>query len=466
MRNAGVLRGVRARLRVSAPYLLAARIRQSLSAAPRVDYRVISLGPANAPRGSVLLSYIDEIGVLLEPEERVPVSHTHFRELRLMARTLVELGYRVDVIDYLNHRFLPVREYALFIDSRWNMQRLAPMLGSDCVRMMHLDTRPILFQDAAEFRRLLELQQRRGVTLAPHRYEPLNLGIEHADCAVMLGNDHTLATWRYAGKPIYPICVPGAVRFPAPEAKDFEACRHRFLWMGSYGLVHKGLDLVLEAFAGMPELELLVCGPVGREPEFERAYERELYHTANIRTLGWVDPGSAAFAELVRGCVALVYPSCSEGQAGSVVTALHAGLVPIVSAASGVTIEPELGILLRDCSIEEIRGAVRHVAALSAMRLRSMARRAWERARRDHTDEAYCRRYRQIIEDVVALPRARQSDGGTMAADALARVATADGAAAAGAVPERAIAAGVAARVPWMWGAAPVEPPAIAGATE
>ena len=35
-------------------------------------------------------------------------------------------------------------------------------------------------------------------------------------------------------------------------------------------MVHKGLDLVLEAFAGMPEYHLTVCGPVAKEKDFER----------------------------------------------------------------------------------------------------------------------------------------------------------------------------------------------------
>ena len=64
--------------------------------------------------------------------------------------------------------------------------------------------------------------------------------------------------------------------------------------------MHKGLDLVLEAFARMPELHLTVCGPIHEEPAFEAAFRRELYETPNIETLGWVDIASPAFAELLR----------------------------------------------------------------------------------------------------------------------------------------------------------------------
>jgi hypothetical protein len=47
-------------------------------------------------------------------------------------------------------------------------------------------------------------------------------------------------------------------------------------------MVHKGLDLVLEAFARMPECQLTIVGPVRNEPEFVNVYRKELFHTPNI----------------------------------------------------------------------------------------------------------------------------------------------------------------------------------------
>ncbi len=49
-----------------------------------------------------------------------------------------------------------------------------------------------------------------------------------------------------------------------------------------------------------------------------QAFHRELYETPNIEAIGWVDVGSERFREIANGCAALIYPSCSEGQAGSV----------------------------------------------------------------------------------------------------------------------------------------------------
>jgi len=111
--------------------------------------------------------------------------------------------------------------------------------------------------------------------------------------------------------------------------------------------------------------------------------------------------------------VALVYPSCSEGQAGSVVTALHAGLIPIASYESGVTIPPSVGMVLRESTVTEIRAAVRRIAAEAPERLAAMAAAAWTQARARHTGAAYRARYREIIEEVVAtFPRRGAAEGG------------------------------------------------------
>ena len=83
-------------------------------------------------------------------------------------------------------------------------------------------------------------------------------------------NDFTRATYPERGTPMVriPVSVPRSHDWQA--AKDFERARSAFLWFGSGGLVHKGLDLVLEAFAGLPDCRLFVCGPISRERSIVR----------------------------------------------------------------------------------------------------------------------------------------------------------------------------------------------------
>ena len=200
---------------------------------------------------------------------------------------------------------------------------------------------------------------------------------------------------------MYPVPVTSAFTYPSPEGKDLEACRKHYLWFGSGGLVRKGLDLVLDAFAGMPEYELTIIGPIGEEKDFESAYHRELYQTKNIHSLGWLDTSSPEFLAATQRCLGMVYPAAGEGQSGGVAVCLHAGLIPIISYESGISVR-DFGVLLKSCSIEEIRNSVRSVSGFPVGKLRKMALEAWEYARLNHTRERYAEEYRRVMIEILA----------------------------------------------------------------
>jgi glycosyltransferase involved in cell wall biosynthesis len=318
-----------------------------------------------------------------------------------MAQTFLDIGYCVDVIQYNNDIFLPQKEYAFFLETRSNLQRCAPFLNKDCVKIFHADTAHILFHNAAEANRLLALQQRRGITLSPRRFEPPNQALEHADCATVLGNEFTMSTLKYAKKPLYRVPISTQVVYSWSEEKDFDACRKNFLWFGSGGLVHKGLDLVLEAFAQMPDCHLTICGPISKEEDFVKAFYKELYQTANIHTVGWIDINSQKFRNILNNCVGIVYPSCSEGGGGSVINCMHAGLIPIVSYEASVDVEKDYGVILKDSSIQGIKQEAQKISTLPKEELKQMARRAWEVARENHTKEKFAENYRNTIEKIM-----------------------------------------------------------------
>ena len=359
--------------------------------------RVINLKPSRVAttQGNVLISYITA-PFRLKPDDNWPTSHSNYWECSQMARTFLDSGYAVDIIDWTDNRFFPQKKYEIFIDIHSNMERLAPLLRDECLKILHITGAHWLFQNHAEYGRLLSLQQRRGISLSPRRIVPPSLGIEYADGATIVGNEFTLSTFTYANKPIHRIPLSSAVTFPWVSEKDFNACRRTFLWIGSSGMVHKGLDLVLEAFTDLKDCYLHICGPVQDETDFVNAYSKELYSTANIKTHGWIDVASPEFAALTRQCAAVVYPSCSEGTAGSVITCLHSGLIPIVSKESGVDIG-DFGFLFRNVTVDEIKETINGVASLSADELRVRSKKTWEFAQDNHTREEFAKAYRKIV---------------------------------------------------------------------
>jgi len=376
-----------------------------LQPSPHTD--IVHLKADGKARGTVLLAYL--VAPFQLAKGQAPSNaHTHHMESLLMAQTFQELGYHVDVIDYRNRDFRPKKDYALFVSARVHFAAIAERLDSKCVKIAHMDTSHFLSNNAAAYSRLLALRERRGAATHSLKLIEANWAAEHADYLTILGNDVTLGTYQYAGKPMHTLPVPTPNEYPSPAGKDFEAARNRYLWIGSHGFAHKGLDLVLEAFAQMPDKHLTVCGPVDHRSErhFAAAYHQELYETINIETVGWIDVGSEDFQRLLDTTLGLIYPSACEGQAGAAVTCVRAGLIPLISRASGLDVG-DFGAILADCTIDEIKRVVRQTSARSLGELQDMAARAWEHAQAQHSRDAYLQRYREVIEAIIEDAAAR-----------------------------------------------------------
>ncbi len=395
-----MLKSLKNYLRGTRAHRLVKAVRTKLVKENNPRYMFISLKPDRSPVGNVLLSTLTDPFVR-KSGEAITNAHTNQWETVQMARTFLDLGYCVDVIRWNNDRFVPFKDYDILVDFRMNLQRIGRLVGKDCLKIMHIETAHWLFHMTAQHKRLMALQKRRNVTVPLAKTVDPNWGIEHADCATILGNEFTINTYRYAGKPIYRVPISTTNMYPWPADKDFDACRRRFLWFGSGGLVHKGLDLVLEAFARMPEYHLTVCGPIKGERVFEKAYWKELYETPNIHTVGWIDVGKGDFVNLANHSIALVFPSCSEAGGGGVLTCMHAGIIPVVSVESSVDIDEGTGVVLTDSSVKSIQEAVRNLSRRPAVQLGSLARGAWEFARKNHTRETFSQAYARTIREIL-----------------------------------------------------------------
>jgi glycosyltransferase involved in cell wall biosynthesis len=352
---------------------------------------VIQLNPykdAN-PRGCVVISYLTwplEEGIAPERMR----GHTNASEVITMAEAFRELGFRVEVCSWDDAFYTPPEDTRIAIDIHSNLERWT--LPKDCIKVLHATGALWSFQNNAESMRLDGVRKRRGVGLMPRRTAAPSRGGEIADHIVVLGNEFTEETFRFAGKPITRVPISSTYRFPFPENRNYKKALKRFLWVGSFGMVHKGLDLVLEAFAGMPDLELTVCGRPEKEDDFFRLYKKELKQTPNIHFHGWVDMASPEFNQISLTHASVVYPSCSEGGGGSVIHCMHAGMIPVCTREASVDLN-DFGVLITEGSVSAVQEAVRKVASMSASEVEQRARGSWLHVRAVHTKEQFSQNY-------------------------------------------------------------------------
>lgn len=358
-------------------------------------FGILTFSPEKPNGKLALVSYVKHPFLLQKSElDRVP--HTNPFECLDSVIVLLEAGYKVDVIDWTDTKFIPKKKYDLCLDVHQNLERLKDILPKDCVKIFYITGANWRFQNSSENKRLDELEKRRGVRLAPRRNIAAADNIEHCDFALALGSEFAKSTYTYAGKDIERIPLPSVVFYDSPENKNFDAIRKNFVWIGGGGAVHKGLDVVLECFKDLPDYKLTICGPVHAEKDFAEFYTKELFETPSIKTVGRIDIRSKAFKDIVENSIALIYPSCSEGQSGSVITALQAGLIPLISYESGVDVDG-FGKILTDHSSEYLKKEIITLSNTNTKELKRMSLAAWNYARKNHTREVFRDALRNIF---------------------------------------------------------------------
>lgn len=146
-----------------------------------------------------------------------------------------------------------------------------------------------------------------------------------------------------------------------PGGKDF-------VWIGSWGALYKGLDIVTDAFAAPNMPTLHVFGFLQRERQFHDWFLQRIKPFSNIVYHGTANFQEQATQEILAGCRGHVYPSAWENGCATVAQTCHFGTIPILTATANNPAD-HLGIRVAGDSREELvratREAVLSVAALS-----------------------------------------------------------------------------------------------------
>jgi glycosyltransferase involved in cell wall biosynthesis len=351
-----------------------------------------------------LLSY------LVPPLALPPDYHLAFSNagiVRSWVQVLTEMAYLVDVVNWDNVTIGLRVPYDLFVGHGGiNWSHLSGQLPVECVKIYFAAGTPWQEHNQAEAARFDDLERRRGIRLPPDRRitHEETTAYREADGIICLGNwlageeyaiHHSLVRSINCG--VYP-----DTHFD-PSTKDFKAGRSRFLFFSGWGNVHKGLDLLLEAFAGMPEAELYIATSL--EGEFAVAYRKELTRR-NIHVMGWVPLKEKRFYELVDHCDWIILPSCAEGQPGSVLECMNQGLVPIVTRACHLDVG--LGLTLGEVSRDGIREAVGLAIFLKSAEIEWAAHAAHTIAQEQHSPEAFRHGLRRGVEEIIAARASRR----------------------------------------------------------
>ncbi|MFB6273727.1 MAG: hypothetical protein ABEL51_12610 [Salinibacter sp.] len=312
----------------------------------------------------------------------------------LIAKVLDRLGFNVDVVHFLYRGSLTFDKYDVVFGFGFPYEQ--SFFSTTRPIRIHYATGAQSFQrNVAEIKRIRDIWQRRGVILKPRRVKgyPDLMSSLLSDAIFVVGNQWTSSTYRQIGYdgPIYeiPVSILDYVSSSTKEREWDDAHKH-FLWIGTYGLAHKGVDLLIEAFSECPDRFLHLVGPLpsNKEKDFVDLYDEWIDSSPNINRYGHLDVFSDRFLEIAYRCGYIISLSCSEGQSGSVLTGMMAGLIPLVTPETGVDIQDN-GYYIHDTSIEGIKRTVMSMEDLESSEMVEMSRKNRHYVQAEHSQDVY-----------------------------------------------------------------------------
>lgn len=186
------------------------------------------------------------------------------------------------------------------------------------------------------------------------------------------------------------------------EFKDEEvltwipSSKKNFLWFGSRGFIHKGVDLLLDTFRELPDFHIDFFGLDDKE--------KSLFHklrTDNSTDCGHVNVQSVDFINnVVKKHCFLIFPSCSEGMSTSVCTCMAHGIIPIVTQESGLNPHPSI-IELEGYRVEYLKNVIVKVSSLPNEKILEMRHLAYVYSRENFSLKHFDDQFSNIMDEML-----------------------------------------------------------------
>jgi glycosyltransferase involved in cell wall biosynthesis len=353
---------------------------------------------------TVLLSYIRDVFVTEDVSSQQ--RHTNRYTTWIIADVLRECGYNVDVINYNENIRGDLSRYD-FVIGLGNSpelilrQRIAG--GGPKVIWFGTGCNPF-FSNMATIRRVGDFYNLTGkVLMNSSRYihEDWPLQHEFADWIILHGATFAMSTYRKDR--ITAVDGPVFIHHVVERSEDdLQHSKSSYLWFGNGGAIHKGLDLVIESFRKIPELKLHICGDLNLEPEFYNYYKQVFQEENNIFYHGFVNVNSKQFADILKLCCFVVYPSASEGNSPSVITCMaNGGLIPIVTENADVDLN-NYGLLIQSLTVDAVTESIQHVQSWSISKIKEQQDRIIRETTSRHSFENFRGSFKNVLQDALS----------------------------------------------------------------
>ncbi|ERT67842.1 glycosyltransferase, group 1 family protein [Cetobacterium somerae ATCC BAA-474] len=342
----------------------------------------------------VLISYI---GYFSTANLNDTIGHTNLLESIQIINIFKELGCIIDIVDCNSDeslKFFTCEKYDIIFGFGEVFYEIAK-LNPTAKKIIYVTENHPELSLKKETERNKYFYERTGKKI-PLRRTGIYYKEEHfrnVDYAIIMGE---ITPFERYNIPIYDVFPTGFLNQKYIfKTRSLEESKKNFLWLGSNGAVHKGLDLLIEIFKKNPEITLHICG---FNPEEKYLKIPKL---KNIINYGRIDIQGDKFLELVDVCSYIILPSCSEGCATSVLTGMLHSLIPIVCEETGFSKLGENAHYLKDYKIEYLQQEILKLSLKNINDLKKNHEKVYKYARENFTINNFTKNLKNIIGEII-----------------------------------------------------------------
>ncbi|WP_313348902.1 glycosyltransferase [Empedobacter sp.] len=317
---------------------------------------------------NVLLVYITSAF-----SNKVRFSHSNLWECKLAGEIFNELGYNVDVINYNTKKNIDISKYDIIYGLGETLEKLFIQKSENQLFINYATGCNPIWSNIQTIKKVRYFSEQSGIILPESSrliHHTQHLQILLSDHVIVLGDDFVKNTYLLFDDKKERYSNLNAFYFHSHDVKAgskvLDLARKNFLWFGSAGALHKGLDLCLDFFSKNLDLHLHICGlNMDSEKRFVEYYKKELLSLPNIHYHGFVGIDTQEFSKILENCGYVIFPSVSEGGAVALLNVIgNGGLLPIYSKSTGVPFD-KLGFEFNEINISNISKSINKALEIS-----------------------------------------------------------------------------------------------------
>lgn len=343
-----------------------------------------------------LISYITSSFDYDLEKESVPV--TSILEVNQIIKTFIDLNYSIDIafcLDENAYEKIKEKKYDVIFGFGEVFHQIS-VKYPDAKRILYVTEHHPKFSKIKETERVEYFFERHGkkIKLSRSGQYYKNSYFNYIDDAVILGE---VFPYNFSDFNIHSISPTGFYNSNYRYIdRNLESSKSNFLWFGSNGAIHKGLDLLIDIFSKRDDINLHICGLNKNDRKIFKNYQQK-----NIYDYGRIDVQGDQFLELVNKCSFVLLPSCSEAMSTSVLTCMRHSMIPIIMRDAGFNKLGDLAFYLEDYKLTYLEKELEEIRQTDNNTIQKMHADIFSFANKEFTLEKFSSDFDNILKKIL-----------------------------------------------------------------